>query len=291
MNGGYLKQILCIVIGTVLISLSSLAWATPAQADTFRCFQPDSSITKCEEGTALSTSCRVSPIPEVTRCCQATKDYSIVSWPRYGSDVIVIAIHGGRIESYTSEISLDLANSRNWDRYIFSGHGRPQCLLSPKSNFRTLHITSSRFNDQEAIDLVKRHSKSVSIHGYLEANRPKYPPGVICVGGKNENQIEAFINYVKANRAAFSSQDGGYELRPINTPKKVKEKKSGYCVDPEPPLKGTDDMNIVNRNSKNQGLQLELSSTMRKNLALRDKPTYETLRTIIFDAIDAAMRV
>jgi phage replication-related protein YjqB (UPF0714/DUF867 family) len=295
MNGGYLKQILCIVIGIVLISLSSLAWATPAQAaDRFRCFQPDSSITGCTKKTALSEFCKEPPTPGVISCCQDTsgkkKDYSISSPPPNGSNVTVIAIHGGSIESYTSEISLDLANSRNWDRYIFSGHGRPQCLLG-RSNFRTLHITSTNFNHQEAIDLVKSHSKSVSIHGYVEATRPDYPPGVICVGGKNEKQIEAFINYVKANSAAFSSQDGGYELHPIDTPKAESKGMSGYCVEPEPALTGTNDYNIVNRNSEEQGLQLELSSTMRKNLGRPDKPSHKTLQTIIFGAIDEAMGV
>jgi len=56
-------------------------------------------------------------------------------------------------------------------------------------------------------------------------------------------------------------------------------------------LTGIDDNNIVNRNSKKQGLQLELSNTMRRNLALRDKPSYKTLQTIIFGAIDEAMGV
>jgi phage replication-related protein YjqB (UPF0714/DUF867 family) len=294
MNGGYLKQILFIVIGTVLISLSSLAWATPAHAvDRFRCFQPDSSIRGCNSETALSEFCNEPPIADKPSCCQDTsedtKDYSIDSSASNGSDVIVIAIHGGRIESFTSEISLDLAKSRNWDHYIFSGHGRSQCLLG-SSIFRTLHITSTRFNHQKAIDLVKSHSKSVSIHGYLKETRRNYPDGVICVGGKNEDQIEAFVNYVKANSAAFSRQTGDYNLQPINTPKKKRENKKGYCIDPTP-LTGIEDYNIVNRNFKEQGLQLELSSTMRKNLGDPDKPSHKTLRTIIFGAIDEAMGV
>lgn len=287
MSYGYFKQILGIVIGTILIGISSIAWASPVQAaDHFKCFQTDSKFARCSAGPVLADSCFEPPRPNEVSCCQDTKDdkkdYDI-SISDQNSDVTVLAIHGGGIEANTSKISRDLATPRNWNRYTFSAHGRPQCLLG-KTNFNVLHITSTSFNHQTAIDLVKAHPKSISIHGYIKARG--YPDGVICVGGRNQGQIKAFINYVNANSSTFTDQ-GGYNLQPINTP----EASSGFCVDREPYLKGVSKRNIVNKNSKGEGLQLEFSPTMREDLVDRAEKRNKTLQNIIYSAIDQAMGV
>lgn len=287
MSCGYLKQILCIVLGTILIGIGFIAWASPVQAaDYFKCFQTDSNLAKCSSEPVLADSCFEPPRPNEVSCCQDTKDdkkdYDI-SLSYENSDVTVLAIHGGGIEANTSKISVDLATPRKWNRYTFSAHGRSQCLLG-KSNFKVLHITSTNFNHQTAIDLVNEHPKSISIHGYIKER--DYPEGVICVGGKNQDQIKAFIKYVNANSSTFTDQ-GGYSIQPINAP----EASSGFCVDRKPYLKGTSKDNIVNKNSKGQGLQLEFSPTMRENLVDTTEQRYETLRNIIYGAIDQAMRV
>jgi hypothetical protein len=133
---------------------------------------------------------------------------------------------------------------------------------------------------------VRCHPKSVAIHGYVEARNN--PPGVICVGGKNEDQIITFINDVKANRSAFKD----YNLEPINAPKEpinASKREKELCEG----LEGIKPLNIVNRNSEHDkgGLQLELSPTMRHDLAQGKGRRYDTLRDIIYGAIEKAMKV
>lgn len=283
MKKGYFKQIISIILGVILISMGFIAGASPAQADDyFNCFETGSNSRLCPE-PVLVNSCLEAPGSGKPRCCDgATKDYDI-SVSNKKSDVTVLAIHGGGIEANTSKISQDLATPRQWNRYTLSAHGSSQCLLG-KSNFKRLHITSTNFNHQTALDLVKAHPKSIAIHGYSEGRN--YKEGVICVGGKNQDQIKAFINYVNANSSTFTRQ-GGYKLYPINAPQAI----SGDCIDPKPSLKGTDSSNIVNKNSKGKGLQLELSPTMREDLVDKTEQRYETLRNIIYKAIDQAMSI
>jgi phage replication-related protein YjqB (UPF0714/DUF867 family) len=286
MSGKHLKQSLCTLLGIALISISFICWATPARADYFNCFQTEPSLPQCLSEPILVDSCFEPPPLGKASCCLSTdqdeKDYSISILDR-NSDITVLAIHGGRIEPNTTKISEELAGSpRQWNLYTFSGHGRSQCLLEgslKKSNFGRLHITSTNFNDQRAIDLVKSHSKSVAIHGY---RRPSYRPGVICVGGKNKSQRRAFISYIKANHLTFVEQ-GGYELEPID----ATDDDIVLCDG----LRGVDKLNIVNRNSEGKGLQLELSSMMRDNLANGTARRYKTLRNIIYSAIEKAMAV
>lgn len=283
MNSGYLKQILSLAIGVMLISMVFITGASPAQADDyFNCFETAANPTLCLE-PVLVNSCLQAPVFGKPRCCEGvTKDYDI-SVSDKNSNVTVLAIHGGSIEPNTSKISQDLATHSQWNLYTLSAHGNSQCLLG-KTNFQRLHITSTNFNHKTALDLVKAHPKSIAIHGYSPGRN--YKEGVICVGGKNQEQIKAFINYVNANSSTFTNQ-GGYKLYPINVPKAT----SGNCIDPKPSLKGTDSSNIVNKNSQGRGLQLELSPTMREELVDKTEKRYETLRNIIYKAIEQAMNI
>jgi phage replication-related protein YjqB (UPF0714/DUF867 family) len=283
LSGRYFKQLVSIVLGAIIICIGFIAWSSPAQADDyFKCFETGSNPTVCPE-PVLVNSCFEAPGSGQPRCCEGTnKDYDI-SVSDQDSDVTVLAIHGGGVEANTSKISRDLATPRKWNRYTFSAHGRSQCLLG-KSNFKVLHITSTNFNHQTALDLVKGHPKSISIHGYIKER--EYPEGVICVGGKNQDQIKAFISHVNANSSTFTDK-GGYNLQPVNAP----EARSGFCVDRKPYLKGTSKRNIVNNNSEDKGLQLEFSPTMREDLVDRTEQRYETLRNIIYGAIDQVMGV
>lgn len=289
MESQYLKRFVCIILGTILIIFVSLTSASPVQADDFGCFEKGANPEQCKgRKPILANSCS-DPDSEF-RCCEGDdKDYNISSENR-NSDVTVLAIHGGLIEPDTSEISKELADRYNWNYYIFSGHGRKQCLKgregSPeKRNFKRLHITSTHFNHQKALDLVGSHPKSVAIHGY-NPERRKYDKGVICVGGKNENQVKAFINHVETNSSTFTNPNG-YKLQPIN----AAEPKDDLCVKPNPPLTGINDCNIVNRNCKGKGLQLELSDVMRADLANKDESRFNALRDIIYGAIKEAMDI
>ncbi|MCC5668319.1 poly-gamma-glutamate hydrolase family protein [Nostoc sp. CHAB 5784] len=292
MENQYFKRLLCILLGTILIIFTSLALSSPVQADDFGCFEKGANSEQCKGGKPiLANSCSGSN--SEFRCCEGDdKDYDISSKNR-NSDVTVLAIHGGLIEPDTSFISRELADRYKWNYYIFSGHGREQCLKgregSPEErNFKRLHITSTRFNHQKALDLVSSHPQSVAIHGY-NPKRRKYPKGVICVGGKNESQVEAFINYVKVNSSIFTDA-GGYELQPINAAE-PKDDDDGFCIEPKPPLSGINKFNIVNRNCTGKGLQLELSNLMRADLANEDELRFKALDDIIYGAIKEAMDI
>jgi phage replication-related protein YjqB (UPF0714/DUF867 family)/3D (Asp-Asp-Asp) domain-containing protein len=206
-------------------------------------------------------------------CLEGT-DYT-VTVSNTGSPVAVLSIHGGEIEPSTSNISAAIASLFGYKRYDFSGRGTPQCLEG-RGNHAVLHITSTHFDDPRAVSLVGSSSKAVAIHGY--GDRRGYDPGVICVGGADTAARNTFIAHVQSNASSW----GLYPLRPIDAPSMA----TGECSD----LKGTVSANIVNRTSSGGGLQLELSSSMRSNLANTADHTYDVLRNIIYGAVSAAMQ-
>lgn len=79
------------------------------------------------------------------------------------------------------------------------------------------------------------------------------------------------------------SNDFGYELDPIDATDPEKK----FCID----IEGTRKCNIVNRNCKGKGLQLELSYGMRMDLANKNEVRFNTLRSIIYGAIKEAMDI
>jgi len=97
------------------------------------------------------------------------RDYSVEVYDR-GSEITVLAPHGGDLERGTSRLARRVAGA-DWNLYIFNawlgrGSGR-------------LHLTSANFDDPRALDLAGRSSLAVSLHG--QAEKGKW----ICVGGAN----------------------------------------------------------------------------------------------------------
>jgi phage replication-related protein YjqB (UPF0714/DUF867 family) len=282
LSRGYIKKLTSIVLAGILIAcmssiiLTPLAWAD----DFFKCFD----ATKCTQ--ALSSS----------QTCQEPDDYEITLSKR-GSDVTILSFHGGEIEPKTSEISYRLAEKYKWNRYDLNAHGTDTCL-DGKDNFQRLHITSTNFDDPDALNLVKSYHNSVSIHGYNPSRNKSrnqfkgYPIGTICVGGKNRTQIDAFINYVNEQKSIFESQPESYRLIPVNA-NPVESVSSNTSINDKPTcagLKGDSRRNIVNKNKSNEGgLQVELSLRMRHDLANLDEIKFNSLRDVIYGAIAQAM--
>lgn len=77
-----------------------------------------------------------------------------------GSDTLILAIHGGRIERYTSELTVAAAGSQ-FNYYLFEGIKR--------SGNRDLHITSTRFDEPQALALVDSSDVCVTLHGFAES--------------------------------------------------------------------------------------------------------------------------
>lgn len=206
--------------------------------------------------------------------CREGTDYT-VTVSNTGSPVTVLSIHGGGIEASTSNISAAIASLYGYRRYDFKAHGTTQCLKG-QTNADVLHITSTHFDDPRAVSLVGSSSKAVAIHGY--SDKRGYERGVICVGGADTPARSTFIAQVRNNAPSW----GLYALKPIDAPSAG----SGECGD----LTGTSSTNIVNRTSGGGGLQLELSKSMRADLANTADPSYDALRNIVYGAISAAMQ-
>ncbi len=149
----------------------------------------------------------------------------------------VFAIHGGQIEPGTSELADPVAGA-DWNLYRFEGR-------DPKGDNSRLHITSSRFDEPQALELAAASDWCVSIHGFQDRQAPEHRS--LCVGGASEELRNRFI-------AALDARRLGIRLVEV------------------PGLLGREPGNIVNRCRKG-GLQLEASRALRdawvKDPALR----------------------
>lgn len=279
----YIYRLTSILLATILFTLiSSFIRSEYALADVFGCYQ----------ATGASSSCTESSLPPLNSSnkCILNQDYKITSQNRE-SEVTVLAIHGGKIEAKTSDIVRDLANTatRNWNFYDFEAditNSDCNSLASDSNtsnnNYEVLHITSTRFNEANAVNLVQNHKNAIAIHGHAR-NEPTDKTQTICVGGANEIQIFKFIQYVEDNTPANLASLLGYSLDIVDTPQAT----NGLCLNPTP-LTGTSLDNIVNKNDNQSGrggLQLELSRKIRDDLAA-DK---QVLTDLIYGALDYAM--
>lgn len=143
-------------------------------------------------------------------------DYSREFYGR-GSRITVFALHGGDIENTTSRLARRVA-SGDLNLYIFNG------WLGKKSG--RLHVTASRFDDPEAVQLATSAVLGVSIHA--QADRGAW----VCIGGSNKKA---------AALVARRLEDAGFA-----------------AITPCERLPGVSPKNIVNRPSAG-GVQLEIT--------------------------------
>ncbi|HMP51570.1 MAG TPA: poly-gamma-glutamate hydrolase family protein [Candidatus Melainabacteria bacterium] len=143
-------------------------------------------------------------------------DYRILLLDRQ-SQASIIAPHGGFIEAGTSHLANAVAG-QTFNLYDFQG------LL--KSRPERLHVTSTRFRDNDLTAMLKRSLFAVSIHGMGKTDNWR-----IWTGGLNEalkRQIDLCLE------------------------------EAGFWINPDPPLyKGRSKRNVVNL-ARKKGVQLEL---------------------------------
>lgn len=137
----------------------------------------------------------------------------------------VIAIHGGSIEFGTSELATTVAGMKGYDLYTFEG-------IKSKNN-RFLHVTSTRFDDPVARNLVAKSEKTLSLHGCSG----KYP--ITYIGGLDTELGRKIKDHLET---------AGFRVR------KAPDHLGGKHI-----------KNICNRNSSEMGVQLELTRTLRKS--------------------------
>ncbi|ARW40245.1 poly-gamma-glutamate hydrolase family protein [Bacillus amyloliquefaciens] len=152
-------------------------------------------------------------------------NYNILAIDRT-SPVLILAPHGGSIEGGTSELAREL--SKNYSTYLF------ESLKTP--NGFDLHITSTHFDEPTALDLVARHQRVISLHGYSDSAEH------IIVGGTDPVRGQTLVD--RLNAAGFSAELVGAGHR----------------------FAGASSANIANKCITGESLQIELSTGLRKSM-------------------------
>jgi len=138
--------------------------------------------------------------------------------------LIILGIHAGGIEPGTSELALAIAGP-DLSLYLFEG------LLEDS---RPLHLTSTHFDEPLCLEMLKKHHSALSLHGF----RASAADPLIYLGGNDLPLTHKLLNAFLQN---------GYPAR-INTGKYA-------ATAPE---------NICNRATSGQGVQIEISSSLRR---------------------------
>ncbi len=173
---------------------------------------------------------------------KADIDYRINSEDR-GTAVVILAPHGGTIEPETSEIAIEIAGS-DLTFYTFEA-----LRTGAHGDF---HITSHRFDEPVAVNLVGRAVTSVAIHG-----RKDDGSDTVWLGGRDTDLRDA----IGASLIA-----AGFEAELNKT------------------LPGIHETNICNRTRTGKGAQLELPRSLRRKLA-NDEALLKSFCTAIRTAI------
>jgi phage replication-related protein YjqB (UPF0714/DUF867 family) len=150
------------------------------------------------------------------------EDYDVIVRDQEGARAVIIAPHGGTIEPRTEKIAQAIAGDE------FSLY----CFMALKKG-SGLHVKSHLFDDEEAINLIARHDRVVSIHGWgADGER-------VCIGGLDKSLIAALKKALAVK---------------------------GIEIEPAPAgLGALDPHNITNRGGSGAGAQFELTMGFRKN--------------------------
>ncbi|HEY4372870.1 MAG TPA: poly-gamma-glutamate hydrolase family protein [Burkholderiales bacterium] len=149
-------------------------------------------------------------------------DYRVITRHVAGSSVAILAPHGGRIEQGTSLIALQVAGDE-FSLYLLEG-------LCDRS-YSNLHLTSTRFDDPRALDLITGADHVVALHGYRADEE------MILLGGLDGELKETLAEALR--QAGLAVRLAGHQFM------------------------ATDPNNICNRGRAGQGVQIELSRGLR----------------------------
>lgn len=158
------------------------------------------------------------------------------------SDIAIIAIHGGLLEFGTETIAREIAKT-DYNYYIFIG--------LKASSYEEMHLTSSQFDDERCLSIIKNCSTVISIHGYKDLEGP------ILVGGLNHSLKEILCEEFKKN--GISAE--------IATTR----------------LTGTSPHNICNKGRSQKGVQLEIP------IGLRDWKNGLSIAAVVRSVIDSKL--
>lgn len=151
-------------------------------------------------------------------------DYRIVVRYVPTARIAIVAPHGGGIEPGTSALAFAIAG-RDFNLYLFEG-------LKSRGNFRSLHITSRRFDEPRCLDLIRNSEIVLTVHGCAGVHEAVY------LGG-----LHAPLKALLAEKMRAMGMDA--RLR-------------------DHPFPASDSDNLCNRGSHGAGVQLELTAGLRR---------------------------
>lgn len=165
----------------------------------------------------------------MTELVRNEKDWMIETQDR-NSKSLITAIHGGGIECGTSELALLVAELSNANYFTFKG-------LKPKNN-RTLHVTSTNYDNPNLLYWNQFMNVTIAVHGYSSNQANSY------IGGLDERLISLITHNLKV---------------------------SGFNVEAAPDrIAGREINNITNKNAYGMGVQIEISTQQRKEFFSRN---------------------
>lgn len=150
--------------------------------------------------------------------------------------IALLCIHGGDIEPGTSEIADGIAGH---DHTFYALEG-----LKSSGN-KTLHITSTAFDEPYSIEVVCNSEIIVSIHGCSELEE------TVHIGGLDQAIKE---------RIAKKLSEQGFETQ----------------LDPNARYRGTDQGNVCNLCGRGMGVQMEISRGLRRRMFRDSQPGGQT---------------
>ena len=158
-------------------------------------------------------------------------DYRIELQDR-GTEDLIMAPHGGRIEPGTSEIARSIA-FKHLSLYLFEG-------IRPGLKHHELHVTSHKYDEPQALEAVRRSKRVLAIHGRAD----KGDIHTIWIGGRDTSAHEVVLSRLQS--VGFKCQIQGGSLA------------------------GKHPNNICNRGTSARGVQLEIPRSLRDDLLEND---------------------
>ena len=177
------------------------------------------------------------------------KDFRIWS-NKVKSRIAIVAPHGGGIEPGTSEIAKSIAGD-DFACYLFEG-------IKTKENKKYLHLTSTNFDEPEAVKICNNSDMVLAIHG-AEENED-----FVYVGGRNQGLKNELIQQLK-NDGFNATIDTTHHS-------------------------GRNAENICNRCKSMEGLQLEISKGLRKKMFKKLNRKDQKSTTQVFDKFVKSIR-
>lgn len=151
-------------------------------------------------------------------------DFKVCVQRRPGSSVAILAPHGGNIEAGTSEVARAVAGSQ-FNLYLFEG-------IRESGNYAALHLTSHRFDEPRCLELLAGCDHVITVHG-CRGDIPQ-----VLLGGLDAELKEKVCAAITA--AGIEARVDGHGFRAVHP------------------------RNICNRGRRGTGVQLELTSALRR---------------------------